>query len=348
MDKMISEVPYYSDLKTIEKFIPGLNKLDGSKILITGANGLIGSAVADLLLSYGHGIEICAATRSEAKFNDRFGKTDCKFVKFDSEIGVMTEENFDYVIHTASPANPRLYATEPVETMLVNIKGLDNMIRFSRSHGVKRILYVSSSEVYGRTESYKEFEEKDYGFVDIESPRSCYPSAKRACETLLASYKSEYGLDYVTVRPGHVFGPTANKSDTRASTAFFYDVLEGKNIVMKSAGSQRRSYCYVPDCASAILAVLASGAAGEAYNISNVRSCCTIRELAECISECSGTELVFENPSDKEKAGYNQMENSVLNARKLEDLGWSGCFDLKDGVMHTLESMGKIFREDIG
>ena len=340
---MISEVPYISDLKTIENSIPDLSSLDGSKILVTGANGLIGSAVVDFLVSYGHGIKVFAATRSEEKFNARFKGSDCTFVKFDFASGVSSDEDFDYIIHTASPANPRLYATEPVETMLVNIDGLNNMIAFSRSHYVKRILYVSSSEVYGRTETYKEFEENDYGFVDIGSPRSCYPSAKRACETLLSSYRSEYGLDFVTVRPGHIFGPTASKADTRASTAFFYDVAEGKNIVMKSAGSQRRSYCYVLDCVSAMITVLINGEAGEAYNISNVDSCCTIRELAEAISSCSGMEVVFENPSDKEKAGYNQMENSVLNAKKLEGLGWKGCFNLKAGVKHTFDSLQKIF-----
>ena len=141
------------------------------------------------------------------------------------------------------------------------------------------------------------------------------------------------------VRLGHVYGPTATRSDTRASSQFFYDVIDGHDIVMKSAGSQIRSYCYVVDCVSAIITVLINGESGKAYNISNPASVVTIRKLAEQIARSSGKKVVFANPSDEEKKGYNLMDNSSLDSRLLEDLGWQGLFDLKTGVEHTIKTI---------
>lgn len=106
---------------------------------------------------------------------------------------------------------------------------------------------------------------------------------------------------------------------------------------MKSAGTQLRSYTYTLDCASAILAILLNGQSGKAYNISNPHSIVTIRQIAEEFSKAAGQELVFENPTDQEKAGYNLMDNSSLDSTKLEGLGWKAKFDVKTGVRRTIE-----------
>ena len=158
--------------------------------------------------------------------------------------------------------------------------------------------------------------------MDILNPRACYPSSKRAAETMCATYQEEYGVDFVVVRPGHIYGPTITESDSRASAQFTRLAVKGKDIVMKSAGTQLRSYTYTLDCASAIIAVLTCGGMGEAYNISNSNSIVTIREFAECMTEISGVKLIFEQSSNKEKRSYNLMDNSSLNSEKLESLGW--------------------------
>ena len=138
------------------------------------------------------------------------------------------------------------------------------------------------------------------------------------------------------VRLGHIYGPTATRQDTRASSQFFYDVLDGHNIVMKSAGTQLRSYVYVSDCVSAIVAVLLNGMPGSAYNISNPDSIVTIRELAEQIAKSAKCKVIFENPTDEEQQGYNLMDNSSLDSSALLNLGWKGCFSLEVGVEHTV------------
>ena len=222
---------------------------------------------------------------------------------------------------------------------MANIQGLERILRYARDHGGRRVLYVSSSEVYGKKEGPEPYGERDYGFVDLLNPRACYPSAKRAAETLCAAYAQEYGVETVIVRPGHVYGPTATESDNRASSQFPRDVLAGKDIVMKSAGTQLRSYCYVLDCASAMAAVLTAGESGRAYNISNKNALVTIRQMAQAFADGAGRKLIFDDPTDAERRGYNLMDNSALDATALEALGWQGIFDLEAGVRATLDAM---------
>lgn len=336
---------YIDDLSQVQDAVPKLENIYGCSVLLTGATGLVCSAVVDFLLNLNDtrnaGLTVYIAARSlekaEKRFNQRMARTDIVFVEYDALKELTWTFDVDYIIHGASPANPALYVKQPVETMLANILGMNNILDYARKHGVKRVLFISSSEVYGRKENPEPYRDNEYGYVDILNPRACYPSAKRACETLCVSYKAEYEVDSVIVRLGHIYGPTATRSDTRASSQFFYDVLDGHDIIMKSAGLQLRSYCYVVDCVSAIMAVLLNGETGKAYNVSNPASVVTIRELAEQIAVCAGRKVVFENPSDEEERGYNLMDNSSLDGLNLAGLGWHGKFDLKTGLEHTLQ-----------
>ncbi|HBL35961.1 MAG TPA: NAD(P)-dependent oxidoreductase [Firmicutes bacterium] len=346
---MIYTKLYLSDLEKVQNAIPNLKEFNKAKILITGAGGLIASALADLLIRLNDtgrvGNRIYLGARSVEKIKTRFGdrleRRDVIYLQYDALKSINTDESFDYIIHAASPASPTKYLKQPVETMLANFIGLNNLLEYAYKVGTKRILYVSSSEVYGKKENNLPYKETDYDFVDILNPRACYPSAKRAAETLCASYLAEYGVQSVIVRPGHIYGPTCTKEDSRASTQFFYNVIANQDIIMKSAGEQRRSYCYVLDCVSSIMTVLLNGKPGEAYNISNPDSIVTIRDLAEEIAKVSGKKVVFHIPSEDEVRGYNLMDNSSLNSDKIEGLGWKGLFDIHIGVEHTFRIMSQ-------
>lgn len=341
---------YLKDLKDAQGSCAGLDSLRNAGILVTGANGLVCSAIVDFLMNMNDtmnaDLTIYVAARNEEqtreRYGERFDRKDIVFVKYDAVNDLSWDFEVKYIIHGASPANPSLYSKNPVETMLANFLGMNNLLEYAKNHNVERVLFVSSSEVYGRKETSEPYADSEYGYVDILNPRACYPSVKRACETLCAAYKAEYGVDSVIVRLGHVYGPTATRKDTRASSQFFYDVIDGHDIIMKSAGSQIRSYCYVVDCVSAIITVLLKGESGKAYNISNPDSIVTIRQLADQIAESSGQKVIFENPSDEEQKSYNLMDNSSLNSDALCALGWKGLFNLKDGVEHTLQAMGHI------
>lgn len=330
---------YTDSIRKIQDAIPNVEHLRNKKILVTGASGLIGSALIDFLMflnTKGYSIKAHAAVRNMEKAHKRFDSYEnaheFNIVEYDAGKAIEFDIDCDFIIHGASNANPSAYSKFPVETMISNFDGMLNLLNYAREHKTSRLLYVSSSEVYGNKKTAEPYCENDYGYVDILNPRACYPSAKRATETLCAAYGAEYGVETVTIRPGHIYGPTSTDEDTRASSQFARDIMHGKDVVMKSAGTQIRSYCYVMDCVSALLTVLINGKTGEAYNISNPDSVCSIREMAEAFANAGGKQVLFEIPTDVEKASYNHMDNSALNAEKLINLGWQGKFRIDEGA----------------
>ncbi len=338
---------WFMDLDTVSNILPELSELGGKTVLITGATGLIGSAVTDLLIRYNEThtgeqtIQIAAAGRSAEKMRKRFApfcdRAYFRFVPYDAlRTDNVLDLHSDYIIHGAGNAYPAKMTREPVESMLANLTGVNGLLEYAREQQAARLLYISSSEVYGGKDGDSPYREEDYGYVNLLNPRSSYPVAKRAAETLCVSYAEEYGVDAVIVRPGHVYGPTASSEDNRVSSAWAYVAARGEDLIMKSDGSQLRSYCYCADCASAIVKVLLRGERGSAYNISNSGSVVSIRELAECIAETAGVKVMSELPTERERTAFNPMQNASLNSEKLEALGWEGKFPIQVGVEHTL------------
>ena len=319
-----------------------LGFLRGRSILITGASGLIGSTIIDLLLRYNEtddaNVQVYAAVRTPEKAKQRFSADEHLFpVAYDALKPVTFDFAADYIIHTAGNASPDKYINDPVGTMMGNINGIRELLEYGLRSGTKKTLYLSSSEVYGRSEKNEPFTEQEYGYADILNIRSSYIMGKRASETLCASYASQFGSSVVIARPGHVYGPTAGPADKRVSSLFPRQAANGEDLVMKSEGRQLRSYCYCVDCASAILAILKDGVSCEAYNISNRDSVITIRQMAELVAAEAGVTLTMDLPTGAEKAAFNPMENSSLNSDKLEALGWHGLFPAEKGFGHTVD-----------
>ena len=161
-------------IEDIEKIIvnfPELDRLNGKTILITGIGGLICSAVADILIQYNEihngNINILAAGRSPEKITNRFGifenKSYFHYIKYDAINSKSNiTESANYIIHGASNAFPSLIVKEPVETMLSNISGLLGLLNYAREKGSSRLLYISSSEIYGRKDGKQPYREKEY------------------------------------------------------------------------------------------------------------------------------------------------------------------------------------------
>lgn len=342
---------WISDLDEIIDVLPELEELAGKSIMVTGCTGLICSAVVDVLIRWNEmhegKITILAARRSEKKIAERFAPYNKEdwfvVVPYDAS---STENIFtlpcDYIIHGASNASPNKIVKEPVETMLSNFMGMKYLLDYAKEKGTKRVLYISSSEIYGKKNGTQPYKSNEYGYIDLLNARNSYSVGKRAAETLCASYYDEYGVDSVIIRPGHIYGPTATESDNRVSSIWAYTVARGEDIVMKSDGSQIRSYCYCLDSASAILKVLLKGKSIKAYNISNAESIINIRGMAEILTKSAGVELKMEFPTEDEKKGFNPMSNSSLDSAELLELGWKGLFDAERGFSHTVEILKKI------
>ena len=343
------------DLKETLASLSVLHKIAGKSILITGCNGLICSAIVDLIACWNESqdnvIEIYAAARDQGKTLHRFfpyiKEPWFHYINYDATANDnQFPDDCNYIIHGASNASPNKIVKEPVETMISNINGLKQLLDYARNGNIDRIAYISSSEVYGRMDNKMPYKTNEYGYVDLLNPRNSYAVSKRAAETMCIAYKDEYGVDSVIVRPGHIYGPTATKADNRVSSAWAFDAAQGHDIVMKSEGSQIRSYCYCLDCAAAILTILIRGEVAHAYNISNPESIISIREMAEIISKAAGVNLYTAIPNELEKKGFNPMQNSSLDASDLIELGWTGLFDAERGLSHTIEILRESFNSN--
>ena len=344
---------WIEDIDKVISVIPELDTMAGKSVMITGAAGLVCSSIVDILFRYNdlhdRKIQILAAGRWHkemyGRFNDMVDRDDFSFVAYDaSKTNNYIDVHADYIIHGASNASPDMIVKEPVETMLSNFLGMKYLLDYAKETGAKRLLYISSSEVYGAKDGNEPYKEGEYGYIDLLKSRNSYSIGKCAAETMCASYADEYGVESVIVRPGHIYGPTASPHDVRVGSAWAYAVARGEDLIMKSDGSQIRSYVYSLDCASAMLKVLLCGENCHAYNISNPESIITIKQLGEFLSKAGNVELRIELPTEEEKKGFNPMSNSSLEANSLLNLGWRGCFNAEAGLSHTV----KILKEIIG
>ena len=341
-EKLRSVPLYRSDLDTALAHVVGLEGLRGCSVLITGATGTIGSFVTDLLLRYNEtaaaGITVYAAGRSIERLHKRFGEADGLVpVSYDVLRPIGFDFSADYILHAAGNAHPAAFNGDPVGTVSGSVSGTLALLDYGRRVGAKRLLFVSSGEVYGQGDlSLDSFREDYAGYLDPLSPRSCYPMGKRAAENLCAAYTAQYGLETVVVRPCHTYGPGITPSDSRANAQFVRNVLRGEDIILKSSGSQLRSYNYIADCASALLTVLLRGRTGEAYNLANPAARVTIAELAGLIAGAAGRRVVFAVPNAEDLANRSPIARQVLGTDKLEALGWQGAFIPEEGVRHML------------
>lgn len=320
-------------------YIP-FEKLNGKNILITGACGLIGSAIIDFLIENKVECNVYAMARNRNKTQKCFAKyldnPLLHIVEGDVNAPIKGNIVFHYIINAASNANPNAYALDPVGTMWTNINGTKNLLDYGREHRLERFLYVSSGEVYGNGD-VDNWKESDSGYVDCMTLRSCYPTSKRAAETLCVAYSHQYHIEAVVARPCHTYGPHFTDNDTRAYAQFVRNARNHEDIVLKSRGEQYRSWLYVKDCASAILTILLKGLNGEAYNVADVNSCVTIRELAEMIAHIGGSKVVFDLPSEVERQGFSVIRKAVFDISKLEALEWIPQYKLQEALVETIK-----------
>lgn len=324
-------------LQSIDKVASSIKK-EGGNILVTGATGLVGSYLIDVLnvanQKYGKNFEIYALGRSEQRIKKRFCLNESIHIVAQDICTSITIPKLDYIIHTASLADPKAYALYPVETLLTNVIGTKNVLDYCRTNNC-RTIFTSSFEVNGNL-NQDEYSEDEYGIIDLNRIRSCYPESKRTAELLLRAYYDEYDVDCIIARLPSVYGPTMQESDSKAHAQFIRNAISGDNIILKSRGTQKRTYCYVADIATGILTLLFSDISGEIYNIANRESIATIAEVARTIASIVGTEVKYECPDSVEQKGFSTPQNCVLRADKLEALGWKGHYSLKDGMEETI------------
>lgn len=311
--------------------------LKNKSILITGANGLISSYLIDFLIylneNHCSNIKIYALSRSIQKLQNRFGNADIHFIEQDLNLPFVFNYKVDYIIHAASNSHPVAFSLDPVGTMKTNLLGTINLLELAKECQAK-FLYFSTGEIYGNnTDHY--FREEDIGVVDTKLVRSCYPESKRAGETLCMAYKEQYNVPVNIARLCYIYGATITEDNSRADAQFLRNVLNKQDIVMKSEGLQRRTYCYVADAVCGILYILLKGIDGEVYNVSNLDSIVSVKEFAVTLANIAGVKVIFEIPDTVELKGYSKQADSILDCSKLRKIGWYPLYDISLGLEHT-------------
>lgn len=346
---MIDNPIYEEDLSYINQVNIPWENLTGSSILITGGTGLIGSAIVDALIYRNEkmkaGITLWVISRNKKTVIERFGKYLKKdyfnFIQMDVCNEIQINSKIDYIIHGASKGDPLSFATDPVGVMNANYIGLYHVLELAREKKPKKVLYISSGEVHGRhnenVDSDIGLKEEDYGYLDILNQRASYASSKRASETLCVCYYNQYGINVNIARPCHIYGPAMLVTDSRVINEFIFRAKNHEDIIMKSDGRQKRSYCYVADTITALFTILLNGENGKAYNIANKDSIITVKELAILIAKIAHIDLKQVLPTEHESKGYSDITKAVLDSTKLEKLGWTAKYDIETGIRHVLQ-----------
>lgn len=346
---MIDSKIYKEDIAYVTNLELPWELLAGKNVLITGASGLIGSFLIDVLMEKnrsGLNCAIYAIGRNEARAKTRFSSYRdshlFSFISYDINNALEFEDIdcINYVIHLASNTHPVAYSQDPIGTVTTNIIGTNNLLKFAVQHNAERFVFASSNEIYGENRGDVElFDESYCGYINSNTLRAGYPESKRCGEALCQAYKKQENLNIVIPRFTRTYGPTMLYSDTKAIAQFIKKAIEGENIILKSEGYQYYSYTYVADAVSGFLTVLLKGENGEAYNIADELSDIRLRDLAQFIADYVGRKVIFELPDDIEKNGYSKVTKARLDSSKLKKLGWKAGYDIKQGIDRTMRTL---------
>ena len=338
---------YLQDVKRVAALDLPWEKLQDKSVMLSGATGLIGSFLIDVILeknSSDHlNCTVYALGRNEEKAKARFsahaGDRHLVFIPYDVKQPFSRDDigSVDYVLHLASNTHPLQYATDPIGTITTNMMGLQNMLEFAVAHHAVRFAFASSNEIYGENRGDTELFDENYcGYINSNTMRAGYPESKRCGEALCQAYKAQKNLDVVIPRFTRSYGPTMLMSDTKAISQFIKKGVAGEDIVLKSAGTQFYSYQYMADSVSGLLTILLCGENGEAYNIAEEHSDIMLKDLAQIIAGINGKDVVFEIPDAVEAAGYSTATKARLDGRKLQALGWKPMYDIRAGIERTI------------
>ena len=299
--------------------------------LVTGGAGFLGSHLCDRLLARGQRV-ICVDNLETGTLKNikHVRGADFRFLMLDITSHLDIDEPVDFVYHMASPASPIDYARLPLHTLKMGAYGTHNSLGLAKAKRAAFLL-ASTSEVYGDPLVHPQ-PETYWGNVNPIGPRGVYDEAKRYAEALTMAYLRQQGVDTRIARIFNTFGPRMRPNDGRAIPTFLQQALTDRPLTVFGDGSQTRSFCYVDDLVSGLIALMESGV-HEPVNIGNPDEM-TLLEMAKLVVEVteSRSEIVYEAlPVDDPQV----RRPDIARAREL--LRWEPTVPIREGLERTVE-----------
>jgi UDP-glucose 4-epimerase len=296
------------------------------KVLITGGAGFIGSNLAKRLVEDGHSVVVLDSLLRGNKL-DKETYSKIEFIKGDvRDLQTVNQasKNCDLIFHFAAVLGVDIVADNPVETMDVEVIGTRNVVEAAFLNNVKKIMYASTSGIYGHSAIENALTEEV-----LVDPRTSYAMAKRYNEIYLASHHEEKGLNVVSLRFFNVYGK--NQDNRMVVPRFFEQALGNEPITVFGTGNQTRDFTYIDDTVEACVRLMdISGC--HIVNIANEAEWC-ITDLAEKIKmiTTSNSEIIYlEAP--KKRYDY-EVERRVGSSDKLLSLtGFKPQISLTEGL----------------
>ena len=302
------------------------------RVLVTGGAGFIGSHLTRRLLDQGHDVLVVDNFYSSTRANlyDLLDEPRFELMRHDVTFPLYVE--VDEIFHLACPASPVFYQRDPVATTKTCVHGSINMLGLAKRTGAK-ILLASTSEVYGDPAVHPQ-EESYWGNVNPIGLRSCYDEGKRCAETLFFDYYRQHDLPIKVARIFNTYGPNMLPNDGRVVSNFIMQALQGKDLTIFGDGEQTRSFCYVEDLVSGLIALMDSPPEVTGpINIGNPGDF-TMLELAEkVIALVGGDSKVVHQPLPTDDPV--RRKPNIDKAQSL--LGWSPTVSLDEGLKPTVE-----------
>lgn len=319
--------------------------MDQKTALVVGGAGFIGSHLVERLFSRGYNVIVVDNLRTSVLENVFPGPlsanpqqmiiVNANWPNLDKYIVEQLKVKYvDEIYYLASLPSPAHYIRQKIETIHANLNGFENILRMVHRRGWGKILYTSTSEIYGDPEVRVQSEFYN-GNVSCIGERSVYDESKRMAETLCYAYYEEHGVDTHIVRIFNTYGPRMGVNDGRVIPNFIMQCLAGKPLTIYGDGKQTRSFCYVVDTVDGILLAMNKGSPVRPYNIGNPDEYMSIAELASRIKKAVGFE------SKNRFFPYITENDPVIRrpdiSRAREELGWSPRYDLDAGLAMTIE-----------
>jgi len=302
------------------------------RILVTGGAGFIGSHTVDALIASGAGEvsvldDLSTGKRKQVNAKATLHQTDLRDAA--AVASVVEQARPEIIFHLAAQMDVRRSVADPAFDAQVNLVGFLNLIESARRHGLKRVVFSSTGgAIYGEQDEFPCTEDHP------RRPVSPYGVAKLATEAYLFFYKVEYGIDYLALRFGNVYGPRQDPHGEAGVVAIFCGrILDGMPVTIYGDGTQTRDYVYVGDVVRAVVAAAKSSASGIALNIGTGIET-NVNDLYSTLASIAD----FPTRAKHAPARPGEQNRSVISpARAERELGWRPEKKFADGLEETFK-----------